>query len=160
MRWVPVYGYEGFYEVSTAGKIRRILKSGRYRILKLRNANNYLAAHLCKNNSPKSIKVHRIVLESFGGPFKEGQQSNHKNGDKKDNRLCNLERCSMSQNICHRMKTLGINHKFSAKLNKNEVLKIRKLHTLGFNGCELARMFRVTSTCIYYAIHKKSWKDI
>lgn len=160
MRWVPVYGYEGFYEVSDGGQVRRILKDG-FRIMAQSIVNGYKAVKLCKDNKPKAVKVHRVVLEAFERPFREGEQTNHKNGNKQDNQLSNLERCSMTQNIRHRIDVLGADHhSFASKLSKTDVVAIRKLHAEGFSGCAIARMFKVSSTPIYNIIHGKTWKHI
>lgn len=54
--------------------------------------------------TPQGIKnklVHRLVLEAWVGPCPEGCVTNHKNGDKQDNRLENLEYCTQSENMAH-----------------------------------------------------------
>jgi hypothetical protein len=54
--------------------------------------------------TPEGIKnrlVHRLVLEAWVGPCPDGCVTNHKNGDKADNCLKNLEYCTQSENMAH-----------------------------------------------------------
>ncbi|MCR4338868.1 MAG: NUMOD4 motif-containing HNH endonuclease, partial [Gemmatimonadaceae bacterium] len=93
--WLPVVGWEGVYEISDLGRVKRVAVS-RYNsggILSPCNhpLNGYTSVHLrhlVRNDQPK---VHRLVLAAFVGPCPPGQQCNHKNGKRDDNRLANLE---------------------------------------------------------------------
>lgn len=98
-----VPGYEGRYQVSNRGDVRsadRILKTSQDR-------KGYLRVKLYGDQGHKTIKVHRIVAEAFI-PNPEGkEQINHKNGDKTDNRVENLEWATQSENQRHRFDVLG-----------------------------------------------------
>ena len=68
--WKNIGGYEGIYEVSSNGKIGRIVKSGGHlnnrRILKNRiKSNGYYSVCLSINNTFKHKHVHRLVAEAF-----------------------------------------------------------------------------------------------
>lgn len=158
--WKPVPGFEGFYESSDIGRIRRILKNG-YRILRPRNANGYLAAHLSKGGISMSVKIHKIVFESFCGPRKKGMQLNHKDGDKKNNRIDNIECVTMVENIQHRIKILGINlngsKNYNAKLKEKDIPKIIKLHSQGMSAAKIGKIFGVSYAPIYRIIHRRGW---
>lgn len=111
--WKPVYGYEGYYEVSDLGRIRSlecVVKSScrnggsRIRPSKVlkqnRKRNGYLTVDLCKNGKIKTATVHRIVANAFYGP-RPDMQVNHINADKSDNRASNLEWCTAAENQAH-----------------------------------------------------------
>lgn len=108
--WRAVPGYEGLYEVSCLGRVRsldRITKlhhGGEYRrkgrIRKLvPNNYGYLNVMLSKEGRQRCHKVHRLVLEAFVGPPKEGQEACHNNGEPLDNRLSNLRWGTKEENM-------------------------------------------------------------
>ena len=112
--WKSVTGYEGIYEVSNIGRVRsmsRRLWNGhsyiqtKERILKPNTlAKGYLQVTLYKGKSRKCFQVHRLVAGSFIQNPLSLPQVNHKNGDKKDNRVENLEWCNNSENQIHAWK--------------------------------------------------------
>lgn len=105
-RWKDIPGYEGFYQVSDLGRVRRT-KSGR--VLKPHyNGHGYIQALLSKRGERKHKAVHRLVASAFI-PNPEGKpQINHKNGVKSDNTVSNLEWCTASENLTHRHRVLGL----------------------------------------------------
>jgi hypothetical protein len=95
--WKPVVGYEGLYEVSNLGRIKAI-RFGE-KIMKLRyDKHNYLLVGLTKNNKYSVFLVHRIVLKSFIGLPKNGEECDHINRQRDDNRLENLRWVTRSKN--------------------------------------------------------------
>lgn len=114
--WLPVVGYEGFYEVSSEGRVRsldRIVKKWNgeravpTRLLSLsENSHGYLSITLCKDGKAETKTVHRIVAEAFIPNNNHYPQINHINGNKHDNRVENLEWCSASQNVQHAYDSL------------------------------------------------------
>ena len=98
--WKNVLGYEGIYEVSSLGRVKS-LKFGKERILKpCIDSTGYLCFNLCKKGSRKSIKVHQFVAMAFLNhkPNKYKLVVNHKNFNKTDNRVDNLELITQRQN--------------------------------------------------------------
>ena len=105
--WRSVKGYEGLYEASTDGEVRSIARrTTKGGILKLYVSphNGYAYVTLSKNNKRKTKRVHRLIATAFWGDRPE-KQINHKNGDKTDNRLSNLEYCTQSENMKHAYDT-------------------------------------------------------
>lgn len=112
--WKPIKNYEGLYEVSDYGRVRRVdsyVNSGirfnktvcrKGRVLK-QNAkkNGYLTVDLSKGNIVKTINVHRLVAEAFLEKDPERVVVNHKNCNKHDNRAENLEWCTSFENREH-----------------------------------------------------------
>lgn len=108
--WNPIKGYEGYYEVSTTGKVRsctrmRKSKNGsshewKGRILKTDEhiTDGHLRVTLSKNNVQKRYSVHRLVAEAFIENPNNYPIVNHKNENPHDNRVENLEWCDWKYN--------------------------------------------------------------
>ena len=123
-----IKGYEGYYSVDTDGNVYSIRRK-RY-LVPIKMPSGYWYVHLC--NGPghtKLARLHRLVAETFLDNPNGYPQVNHKNGDKADNRVTNLEWCSRLQNVEHAMRTGLINvageDNPSAKLTWAEVEEIR-----------------------------------
>ena len=138
--WRDIRGYEGLYQVSNLGRVKSIprekTKGG---ILKpLKDTTGYLSVNLYKNGKIKRCKIHRLVANNF-------LEVNHKDGNKLNNNLSNLEYVTRSQNILHRFRTLkqkpyrkyrntkwdtkeGINeyHRMYYQKNKKKILEYQK----------------------------------
>jgi len=108
--WKDIPDYEGLYQASNLGRIRRISSEtivGKRVIhkrtlimhpftLKHNGRKDYRIV-LTKNRKKKSFYVSRLVLSAFKG--KSDLTANHINGKTLDNRIENLEWCSLSENI-------------------------------------------------------------
>ncbi len=116
-RWLPVVGYEDFYEVSNKGRVRSVERSviggrGQWnRIAKSQEkkpciANTgYPVVNLYKGNRYKQRPLHRILAEAFL-PNPHGYKFiNHIDGNKLNNNLDNLEWCTQSHNVRHAFRT-------------------------------------------------------
>lgn len=97
-QWKSIACYEGLYEVSDLGRIKS-LKFGKEKILKPRKHScGYLMVSLCKDGKVKQPKIHRLVAESFL-PNPQGLETvNHKDEDKTNNTVSNLEWMSIKDN--------------------------------------------------------------
>lgn len=121
-RWLPVPGYEGYYEVSDHGRVRsldrwietvnrwggphRYFKPGR--VLREKRKKNPLHAYAVVDLSVKSKidtrLVHRLVLEAFIGPCPDGMEACHGPRGLFDNSLNNLQWGTFSQNAYDRVR--------------------------------------------------------
>lgn len=98
--WKPVIGYEGLYEVSNLGRVRNI-KTNRL-VMQSVVVSGYKRVTLYKKNNPKSKLVHRLVAEAFLPNPNNLRVVNHKDENKLNNVVTNLEWCTQSYNVtCH-----------------------------------------------------------
>ncbi len=91
--WRTIEGFEN-YEVSNLGRVRRV----EY-IKQREDFNGYPIVNLYKGGEGKTAKVHRLVAQAFIPNPDNLSQVNHKNENKADNRVINLEWCSLLYNV-------------------------------------------------------------
>src|SRR5262245_48668441 len=102
--WRPVIGYEGWYSVSSLGRVRReraYRTTTAGRILKSRWLHRYLYVVLSCAGHRAVKPVHQLVAQAFLGPCPTGLEINHRNGLRADNRVANLEYCTHRENMEH-----------------------------------------------------------
>ena len=134
-KWRPVEGYEGLYEVSNTGRVRsvdRYVKTcyGSYRLHKGKvlspgiRPDGYLVVSL----QYRMFRVHRLVAEAFLPNPDNLPQVNHKDEDKSNNRVDNLEWCTAKYNNNYgtariRAKETAIKNGYCTGLSKEEYRK-------------------------------------
>ncbi len=152
MRWLPIPGYEGLYEVSSTGLCRG-LKWGSSPIIRkttVNKANGYINVILSKNGRPKNFRVHRLVLMAFSGiPTKDRNHGRHLNGIKTDNRIENLKWGTCLENQMDKVFHGKLNGAKRGQAHHNatltgvEVKKIRILLREGVYQKDIAYIFGV-----------------
>jgi len=167
--WRPVIGYEGWYEVSSCGRVRRVAtacgtSAGRVLRTPLARPNSYPRIHTSCQNRTKSVWVHRLVAEAFIGPCPTGHQINHRNGIKTDNRVGNLEWATALTNLRHARDTGLLNpsrgeRNGQAKL-RNEDIPIIRAARGKISGCEMARRYGVSEHTIRCVLNGWTWRHV
>lgn len=138
--------------------------------------NKFLAEHEDKNGYKKvrmscldlepgkthTFSVHRLVLENFN-PIDgmENLQVNHKDGDKKNNSLTNLEWVTCEENIHHAIETgLRAQINGAAKLTPTQVKEIYIRATHGERNVDLSKEFGVHPDIIGKIKNGKMWREV
>lgn len=148
--WRPI-DYCADYHISTFGRIKSF-KNGKIRIMKPFLQGDYLYIDLCKCGVQKTFLVHVLVAKAFI-PNPEGKpEVNHKDGDKFNCRVSNLEWATHSENIKHAFNT-GLEEAKRGEDNwqatmTNEQARYVRENPDGLTGKELAEKFGVTPTVI------------
>ncbi|ARM69191.1 HNH homing endonuclease [Staphylococcus phage vB_Sau_Clo6] len=106
--WKDIEGYENSYMISNYGRVKakeKLIKRSNHtmkrkeKILSLNNnGNGYMVVHLYENKKRKSITVHRLVATHFLPNTDNLPCINHKDENKENNRVDNLEWCTQSYN--------------------------------------------------------------
>ena len=172
--WKPVEFLNGRYEVSNSGKLRNTKTK---RELKAPiNSHGYKSVVMRPketNGKAINVSIHKVVAKAFLGEKPDGYVINHKDGDKTNNTVENLEYVTPGENNRHALNTglrkpanmKGLSPKgeshYNAKLTENEVREIRRIHNeTGYGSRRIAKMFGVTCGCISKILANKSWKHI
>lgn len=171
--WKDIKGFEGCYQVSNLGRVksleRKVTDVKKTQIIKEKiknqsdNGNGYMTVHLYMNGKRTIKYVHRLVAEAFIG-IHNHKEINHKDFDRKNNILDNLEYCNRIDNIRY---SLNANRYDESKLvqdirqygKKSNMLKeIIKLNNNGITKEEICRRYKISyNTLKKYGIELKNY---
>ena len=121
----------------------------------------YIQVHLSDRSRSARFTVHRLVLEVFVSPAPRGHQTNHKNGDKKNNTLVNLEWVTPSVNVLHAYRVLGRRKvRGNQKLTADEVRAIRMMRASGRSTATIAEHFNVNASYVRALVRRSKRSDV
>ena len=169
--WKNIKGFP-LYEISSFGNIQswRNNHSGKRknpkRLKLYLDHKGYFFVRLFHNGKTINKKIHRLVAENFITNFLEKLEVNHKDGNKQNNNMYNLEWATSSENQKHAYKLglqkpqKGINHG-RVKLTEEEVKEIIRLRKeTDLFQKDIAKIFKVSQSLIYLIENKKLWKHL
>lgn len=165
-RWLPVPGYEGFYEVSDLGRVRtvpRIDGMGRFvraRIRKPQWHGHYLGLRLSVRGEITGRYLHRMVAAAFLGPCPDGMEVLHGDDDRMNNRLSNLRYDTRAANMgeaAERDRTAFGDRNGMAKLSDELVAAIRTDLAAGVTGKDAAQRYGMSKAQISRIRTGKAW---
>jgi hypothetical protein len=161
--WKDVVDYENFYEVSSHGRFR-LKRTNKVSTRKPASV-GYIIVDLFKNGYRKVEYLHILVLQHFG-PTKPTSlhECNHKDGNRSNNHIDNLEWVTRKENLHHRWEVLhtgniGERHGM-ARLTEQQVKEIRQLQNQGLGKTAISRIVGVSAGCIQAIMQKKTWKHV
>lgn len=171
--WRPIPGTDGQYSVINRGRVRSEPLAGRTgrqrgRVLKPRaSRKGYPVFRVCLTSGMRwQATVHSAVAAAFIGPRPDGHQVDHKNGDKTDNRVENLEYVTCRENIRrswasgqHTAEHCRGEANTKAKLTADDVRTIRAIYPAKSLG-ELAALYGVSLQNIAFIAKRKTWKHV
>lgn len=144
--WKDIKGYEGLYKISSFGNIISKKRKGTNGIITQQNSKiGYLIVDLYKNSKRTTKYVHRLIAEHFIDNPKKLPCINHKDGNKKNNNIKNLEWCDYGYNNQH---AYSIGLKTNCKTIKQIDLKTKKEINTFFSMNEASRKTGVVQSSI------------
>ena len=155
--WKTIENYPN-YMVSNYGNIMSLnyRRTSKPHILKQgTNNDGYKLVCLHNENGNKMMTVHRIVAEAFIFNKFNYNEINHKNNNRSDNRVSNLEWISHKDNI--KQRDLTYKPKINNQITPNEVIKIRKEKE---NGNKIKDIYKKYSKRITFNGFEKIWYKI
>lgn len=174
--WKDIYDYEGAYQISNLGRVRSLPRKIIYSNGKIihyhgglistkeRKKDKYWTTCLCKNQIEQTMYIHRLVALHFIPNPKNKPEVNHKDGDKSNNKVTNLEWATESENNKHAHE-IGLNSSLKgadskfAKLTWENVFEIRRMwESGGYTQTEIADIYNVGGPNICNIVNFKTWK--
>lgn len=157
------------YEISNFGRVKRIIKTSNrsYVGFILKSALSiwgYVTVGLRNEGRCKTYSVHSLVMLSFVGTRPTGLQINHKDGDKTNNKLSNLEYCTVKENFEHAVKnnlTVKGERNGRSKLSKFDVIELRRDYFLKkLKPSVLCERYAISASYLRKCITGKTWSHI
>lgn len=167
MDWYDAKGFEDYIQVTKCGRVRTKYKEviyfpyGKKRVLKclpreLKTSNDSkgaLTVWFTYKKKNQSKRVHRLVAETFLPNPLNKKQVNHKDGNRENNNVDNLEWATQEENMNH-AKINGLTNQ--PKINWETTKKIQKIYKEGkYNQYELAEMFGCSQSNICNVLKRK-----
>ena len=173
--WKDITGYEKYYQVSDLGRVRSLdrminapqgkrMSSGIMLapVINIRSGYYYTALH--KEGRLKMAKTHRLVAIEFISNPENKPYINHKDGNKSNNNISNLEWVTFSENMKHAFK-IGLIKPHGVKGEKNpahkvtekQVREIKRLLAQNKKGRSIAQIYKVSESIISAIKRGKTW---
>lgn len=164
--WKPVIGYEGRYEISNYGRLKRLFKGER--ILKNSFSGGYKRHSLFKDKKGVKCFIHRLVAQAFIPNPENKPFINHKDFNRANNNVSNLEWCTSKENTVHCVvngrqnhpKVWGEKHS-QAKLKTEDILFIRNYNYKKTKSKkQIMDRFNISISHLNLILRKGTWKKL
>jgi len=172
--WKDIQGYEGKYRISNTGRVISLPRkkwNGKTMLNILGKEKNiclgkigYKCTRLWKNGKSQLVYIHRLLAIHFIPNPDNLPEVNHKNGNKGNTYLSNLEWISHAGNLAHAGEKGLMSHgegRYNAKLTDMKVKEIReRFKKGGITLTQLAEDYGVNRANIRPIIDGKRWKHV
>lgn len=159
MKELWIANWEHLYSVTEDGEVFGYQR-GKRKIKGQINNSGYLLVMLQRDYERWAVSVHRLVVQTFLGP--SHGDVNHKDGNKLNNKVSNLEWCSHLENMRHGFKggrfPLG-EKQWQSKLEPKDIHFIRD-NPKSYTNAQLARRYKVSPSCICKIRKRLAWKHL
>lgn len=148
--WLDIEGYQHKYQVSNTGKVKALnyRRTGKEQIIAFKENKGYLEVALWKNGKRKIFLVHRLVAQTFIPNPENLPQVNHKDENKTNNIVANLEWMTSKENINYGTRNIRVGNKLLLS-NNGSARKVINLNTMKIFDTML-------EASIFYNINNKS----
>ncbi len=156
--WKDIEGYEGKYQISNLGRIKKINKTSlneEHYLKPYVNQRGYCTVKLFKTVR-KEERIHRLVAQAFISNPENKTEVNHIDGNKQNNTTANLEWTTPEENVRHAFKT-GLNRGRKPALTDKQKCEIKLLYKPYDKQCNitaLSKKFGVSRNVIIRALNK------
>ena len=148
------------YAVSKFGEVKRVVAKARapIRVLKPGVASNGYPTVQVGNSLWRGTRtVHSLVAETFLGPCPDGMEVNHKDGNRLNPHLENLEYVTRSGNIRHAIYGDAMAYTHRNKLSESDVSEIKRLLLAGAKGRDIAGRFSISEASVSMIKRGHAW---
>jgi len=168
--WRPVSGLEGVYEISSHGRVKRILTNAASfkepREIKAQMTAGYRSILLRTPAGRRRFLIHRLVATAFiGPPPTREHECAHWDNDRLNNRVTNLRWATKTENQLdkHRHGTMppqrgSLNH--VARLTESDVVEMKRLRRAGLFNRQIAQRFGVCRSLVCLINSGKRWSHV
>lgn len=173
--WKDIQGYESYYQISNTGKVRslhRLVKSRGKQLRPVRSIilkfnitrHGYYQVKLSKHHKYTGLYVHKLIALHFIPNPENYPQVNHKDGNKLNNSIDNLEWCTQKQNTIHAYRT-GLAKGNPGSANSQAILTEEIVKAIyetkgAFTVAEIAAKYSVHRITIGAIFRGDSWNHV
>lgn len=159
--WADIKSYEGLYQISNHGFVKSLITN---KILKPKISSEYYAVNLYKNEICTTRRIHRLVAMHFIDNPENKPQVNHKDADKLNNHVSNLEWSSRNENMKHAfdngllsMPDIHGDRNGKSKITEEQATDIRRSKD---RVNVLAAQHGISKQSVWDIKARRSWKHI
>lgn len=153
--WKDIPGYEGRYQASSLGKVRRLVPNiAELKTYPNKKKKGYEQLVLCKDGVKTKCRVHQLVARTFLGEKPPGQIVRHLDGNPSNNAIDNLAYGTASDN---KRDDLWLNQTRVAKIKPEYLTDIRARIARGETYVSIARDYGVNGECISAIAKGRTW---